>query len=45
MIFGVDQKPFDEEHIPSQLPPDKEIKLIYYIRFSDWTNLTVTVYE
>ena len=45
MIFGVDQKPFDEEHIPSQLPPDKEIKLIYYIRFNDWTNLTVTVYE
>jgi len=45
MIFGVDQKPFDEEHILSQHPPDKEIKLIYYIRFSGGTGLTVTIYE
>lgn len=45
MIFGVDQKPFDEEHVPSQLPPGKEIKLICYIRFSDWTQLVVTVFK
>ena len=33
MIFGIDKKPFAEENLPTEPPPDKELVGIYYIRF------------
>ncbi len=41
----MDQRPFDEEDAPGRRPPDKEIDLIYYVRFSDRTQLVVTLYK
>jgi hypothetical protein len=44
MVFGVDNKPFDEENLPSNPPPGKELILIYYIKFGG-TELRVHIYK
>lgn len=44
MTFGIDNKPFDEENIPSEPLPDKELKLIYYINFCT-TRLQICEYK
>jgi hypothetical protein len=33
LTFGVDNKPFEEENLPSEPLPNKKLALIYYISF------------
>ena len=44
MIFGVDDAPFDEEHIKDNPSPEKELLLVYYLE-SVGTVLTTYVYK
>ena len=44
MVFGVDNKPFEEANLPEQIPPNRELVFIYYIKF-EGTALTIHEYK
>ena len=48
-VFGVDNKPFDEDHLRDAPPPSKELQFVYYLEFSPnngcGTALTIHVFK
>jgi hypothetical protein len=45
-VFGVDNKPFDEDHLRDAPPRGEELQFVYYVRFEsrDWEGTEQTVY-
>lgn len=46
-VFGVDNKPFDEDHLRDAPPPGRELQFVYYLTFMprNFEGTELTVYQ